>query len=136
MEDPGAEILDTYDVLNKHDNIDLSMERLGVITHLLHQNPDIIKAGIFGSRSDTQKEVNDCSDIDIAVILDSYTEDKIAQVDFSINRRYRSITGENTEIHICCLNEEVDHGQNAEMLDRDFRETVKDQIIALKGDIG
>lgn len=134
MKNPGVSILESYGVLDKNNKIDLSTKRLGVITHLVHQNQNILRAGIFGSRSDDSRIVDESSDIDLAVILGNYTEEEVAEIDFRINRRYRSITGDDTNIHVSCLNDKINHDNGGEISDSEFRDTVMDQIVMLKCD--
>ena len=134
MENPGQEILETYNIpIKRADKIDLPIEHVGVITHFLHQDSDIISAGIFGSRVDESKTVSDSSDIDLGIILNEYDEDKMARIDFKINKRYKSITGDESEIHTCCLNKNVEHALGNRSINQPFRETVNEHIVILKG---
>lgn len=136
MKNPGEEILKSYNVpVTKAEEIDLPVECVGVITHFLHQDSKIVSGGVFGSRADENMKVTDSSDIDLGIVLKEYNEDKIARIDFKINKRYRSITGDKTEIHTCCLNDSVEHLSEYNETTDQFRKTLKDQIVMLKGSI-
>lgn len=133
VENPGKKLVQSYNVpISKVEQINLPIESVGVITHLLYQNPSIITGGIFGSRVDDEMNVDDSSDIDVAVILDEYTTDKMTTIDFKISKDYRRITDDNTQIHMCCLNKSIDHSLPDD--DKgDFRDMVMDQFTVLKG---
>lgn len=134
MQKPGKKLLDIYDIQESQaNNIELSLECIGVIAHLLHQDSRITSAGIFGSRSDKSRSTDKSSDIDIALVVDDYKQSKITDIDFRLNRRYRSITGKSTEIDIACMNEEIRHDLDSGLADEEFRREVRNHVFCLKG---
>lgn len=136
VENPGEKLLRSYNIsVSKAEEVNLPIESIGVITHLVHQDSSIVCAGIFGSRADEDAEVTDSSDIDLGIVIDDYDQDKIADIDFNISRKYRQITGDETEVHVCSLNEEVDHSVDEKNIDARFRDMAVEQMVVLKGSI-
>lgn len=134
VESPGEELLKSYNVsVGRIQELNLPIESIGVITHIVHQDPRIVCAGIFGSRADENAEVTDSSDIDLGIVVDDYDQDKIAGIDFNINRKYRQITGDETEVHVCSLNKGVNHSADEKDVDAEFRDIALEQMVVLKG---
>lgn len=135
MSDPSEEILDLYDVdIRRSDKLSLSKEALAVITKLVHDEDDIISAGIFGSRADSDLNPKKDSDIDLGVVMSDYDQDKISNIDFRINRKYRSIIEDDIEIETICFNDNIDHkGSESEKYNGDFRNSALRQMFIIKG---
>lgn len=136
VKDSVKEISEIYDIpISKMNEAQIQNEYVAVLTHLVNQNENILFAGLFGSRINRDKNAHDESDIDIAVILQDYSEDRMSDISFEINRKMKRKFGFEIDMDIVAMNSEVDHGNSEIENDRMFRESAKSDMLVLKGDL-
>jgi predicted nucleotidyltransferase len=126
-------IFDWYE-FSSYNQIPLKNSFLAVLVHYIQQEEEIVFAGIFGSYGNSEKNPDETSDVDIAIFIKDFDKRKFSRLTFKLKRKVEQKVSHSYDLDICSLNSEIDHSDNKSgTKDDEFRSTVLEQIIVIKG---